>query len=719
MRNEMNINIKNARNLLLERHLKCRGEGNGMYCRALVFVFFLISVGTAWGQRALPYEYGFEDGLSGWTTRNNVTYSGINAWTYIHTHGGSKSFGFSYDGASNPQYLISPELAVSENDLSVQFYYKNFNSVENTYTERFYVGYSTTGTNIDDFHWGSEITKVIDTYWDVCNTVLPSGTKYVAIKYMPGAFYLYLDDFKFGESRGVDCGGLSKLEIGSGDATNENLPSHSFYRYSLTQQIYTAAEIGNAPIINSISFYNTGTEQTRNYDIYLVNTTKSSFTGATDWIRVSVRDKVFSGNVVMSANEWTTISFDLPFEYSGNNLALIMDDNTGTYSNGMTCKVFEAEGQSIYVRSDGTDYDPASPGSYNGTVANVKNQVIFCYTTEVPPPPDSITITDMNCDGFEDATINRLPAGWSYTANVCDNSNPGAFQEYSTTPASVFVIEADHPDMLTANVGPYGNSDNYQSCAAIGSNCLCIEYAPAYSSYCQDVHVYPPAMHLYPATYSYSVVYFTEFDMSVNSHFEAASVRKLYFGTTADYTQMTEMSDMSWTRTRTGWETPIYYAPQSACNSFVRIRGTFEVVTEGDYYVCLETHADAYSAYTNTYPAWMNLDDFCIEPLSPIVMCTSIEPPTLNVDEETDRSVRVSWTSVSNASSYILYYGVNDPNSNTSNVWSLTNATSPMTIPELTNGQQYNFAVMPVGVDPYCPENDLSPTRVGTPVCNE
>ena len=47
------------------------------------------------------------------------------------------------------------------------------------------------------------------------------------------------------------------------------------------------------------------------------------------------------------------------------------------------------------------------------------------------------------------------------------------------------------------------------------------------------------------------------------------------------------------------------------------------------------------------------------------------------------------------------------------------NATSPITIPELTNGQPYNFAVMPVGADPYCPENDLSPTRVGTPVCNE
>ncbi len=105
--------------------------------------------------------------------------------------------------------------------------------------------------------------------------------------------------------------------------------------------------------------------------------------------------------------------------------------------------------------------------------------------------------------------------------------------------------------------------------------------------------------------------------------------------------------------------------------------------------------------------------------ISVIVCCEELAQPTLTVTSQTDRSVTVSWNSISHASSYTLYYGVNDPNSSTSNVWSIPNATSPMTIPELTNGQPYNFAVMPVGADPYCPENDLSPTRVGTPVCDE
>lgn len=337
------------------------------------------------------------------------------------------------------------------------------------------------------------------------------------------------------------------------------------------------------------------------------------------------------------------------------------------------------------------------------------------YSITVSCPGDPVSAIE--CDDFNAAAVGSIPSGWTYTTEVY---NPNNFSNFSSTPASVFIIEAQHPDMMTGNISTYSN---YQSCAAIGSNCLCIEYAPAYRSYCQNVYLYPPVMHLYPATYSYSVLYSSEGDMSFNYYISgetvAASVCDMYFGTTADYTQMTRMSNLVWQCTRSGWESNIYDHPIAACNSFMRVLGTFEVLTEGDYYVCLKTHANCPTSYDNTYPAWMTLDNICIEPLTTIITCTHLDPPTLNVINETDRSVSVSWNSISHASSYTLYYGVTNPNSSINNVWSVPNATSPVTIPELTNGQTYNFAVMPVGSDPYCPENDLSPTRVGTPVCNE
>ena len=55
-----------------------------------------------------------------------------------------------------------------------------------------------------------------------------------------------------------------EVQIGSGETTNSYLPSYSLYNYSLTQQIYTADEIGvSAGTITSIAFYNGGSEKTR------------------------------------------------------------------------------------------------------------------------------------------------------------------------------------------------------------------------------------------------------------------------------------------------------------------------------------------------------------------------------------------------------------------------------------------------------------------------
>ena len=163
-----------------------------------------------------------------------------------------------------------------------------------------------------------------------------------------------------------------------GTSMNQYLPSYSYYNYSLTQQIYTAEEIGTECMINSIAFYNGGTVKTRNYDMYLVHTDKTGFNNNNDWITVTEDDKVFSNTVTMVANNWTVFVLDTPFKYDGtSNLALVMDDNTGSYSSGMNCRVFDAPSQAIRIYSDGTNYNPFTPSSYSGTVMSVKNQIIL------------------------------------------------------------------------------------------------------------------------------------------------------------------------------------------------------------------------------------------------------------------------------------------------------------------------------------------------------
>ena len=183
--------------------------------------------------------------------------------------------------------------------------------------------------------------------------------------------------------------------IGSGSSSsNEFLPTYNWYKYSLTEQIYTSAELGGAGTITSIAFYNDGAEKTRTLDFYLKTTTKSNFSSKTDWITVSSSDKVFSGSVTMAASAWTTITFSTPFEYDGSsNLVLVADDNTGSYTSSphMSCRVFTASNQAIYTYDDNTNFNPSSPSasSYNALLS-VKNQLIV---TKEPISTEPVSIT--------------------------------------------------------------------------------------------------------------------------------------------------------------------------------------------------------------------------------------------------------------------------------------------------------------------------------------
>ena len=223
---------------------------------------------------------------------------------------------------------------------------------------------------------------------------------------------------------------IQAVEIGTASSTNSYLPTYNYYNYSLTQQIYTAAEIGMAGTINSIAFYNDGAEKTRTLDFYLKATTKSSFSSKTDWITVSASDKVFSGSVTMTAGAWTFITFTTPFEYDGtSNLVLVVDDNTGEWTNSphMACSVFNTdENQAIYIYNDNTDFDPMSPptstGSYNN-VLSVKNHILLGIETTVEQTVELIAGSnwwacnlDISLDDLKNAIANAL--GTSGTATI-------------------------------------------------------------------------------------------------------------------------------------------------------------------------------------------------------------------------------------------------------------------------------------------------------------
>jgi hypothetical protein len=199
----------------------------------------------------------------------------------------------------------------------------------------------------------------------------------------------------------VGDGSQTEFQIGGGTDQSAYLPIDAYYNYCLTQQLYTGDEIHATGTINSIAFKNVGTEKTRSIDIYLVLTDKSSFSGSNDWISVSESDKVFSGEVNFISGDWTTITLDTPFAYDDSyNLAVIVDDNTGSYTSSTNFLAYRtSKNQALYARNDGTDYDPENPPR-NGINAPSKNQLLLgmeigdvgICPLPTPPTMGSITI---------------------------------------------------------------------------------------------------------------------------------------------------------------------------------------------------------------------------------------------------------------------------------------------------------------------------------------
>ena len=170
------------------------------------------------------------------------------------------------------------------------------------------------------------------------------------------------------------------IAIGDAVSTHSYLPTYTYHQYSMSQQIYTAEELGNTEHeISSVSFFNAGYSRTRNLTVYLVYTNKTTFADGSDWITVTDNDIVFSGNVNFRYQDWTNVYFAAPFSYDGSsNIALIVDDNTGSTSSSTNCRTFSTSGnQAIYVSGSNTNYDPCNPTGITGTVLAEKNQVVF------------------------------------------------------------------------------------------------------------------------------------------------------------------------------------------------------------------------------------------------------------------------------------------------------------------------------------------------------
>ncbi|MBR4786536.1 MAG: fibronectin type III domain-containing protein [Bacteroidales bacterium] len=182
----------------------------------------------------------------------------------------------------------------------------------------------------------------------------------------------------------TECLSIDKAAFEDGTSTTSYMPVSNSYNYSMSQQLFLADEMHNSPmVIKQIAFeykYSLPTTAKTNVDIYLGHTTKSTFSGTSDWVSFSNLQRVYTGNLNCQQG-WNTFVLDIPFSYNGiDNLVLVVDDNSGS-SNGSTSYAFAYKSQSpnyrtLYYYNASTNPNPQSPPAANTRTYN-RNNVRF------------------------------------------------------------------------------------------------------------------------------------------------------------------------------------------------------------------------------------------------------------------------------------------------------------------------------------------------------
>ena len=194
--------------------------------------------------------------------------------------------------------------------------------------------------------------------------------------------------------------GSITVTIGEGGSTNNYLPTTAFFSYACTQQIYTKDELGlNACEIGKISFEATSnSSKTRNLEIYMLNTSKSSFSDSYDWVNLSASNKVFDGTFTFTYG-WSEITLDTEFSYEGQNILICVIDKTGSYSSNYPFRTnTTTNNQALYACNDGAAYNLSNLSEKTGTPTNKNNRIKLNYKptpASVGANPEEIVFNDV------------------------------------------------------------------------------------------------------------------------------------------------------------------------------------------------------------------------------------------------------------------------------------------------------------------------------------
>ena len=250
-------------------------------------------------------------------------------------------------------------------------------------------------------------------------------------------------------------GNLTIVEIGADQNPDYNsnyyLPVYDAASYAISQQIYTADEIGdNTGAIMTVGFKlgNSTSAQTRKYEVYLKSTELDEF-DVTHYIDLDEADKVFDGDVEISGemDSWFTITLDKAFNYTGGNIVLAVYDKTGVAASEYHYFYkYAASGRALYSKGNYGPYDMLNLGT--GLKRESVNQIRFGMATEatVAVSTDSVALGNVKVGEYwaeesavKSATFNIQANATLVTSVSCDNAFFTLNYDLTATPITVKV----------------------------------------------------------------------------------------------------------------------------------------------------------------------------------------------------------------------------------------------------------------------------------------
>ncbi len=263
-------------------------------------------------------------------------------------------------------------------------------------TQQFIVEYATTDSGAT-----VQSINVSDNHCFI--TGLDQQTEYIVNLYMDCATDGYSDTLT--ETFTTTCIAGGDVTIAGGTLSETELPSYNNFNYCYSQQIFLASELGGAAEFQSIAFESSSLNVNRNIKIYLMHTMAEN---SSSWLNASNAQLVYSGPITLGSG-WNTYNFIAPFEYNGTaNIALIVVDTTGTWSNTQNYwKSHYAFSQcSRVIYNDNNPYSITTTPDATENIYSRRNNVKFgsaCVTENICAAPNAM---------IEEVTANEITLSW-------------------------------------------------------------------------------------------------------------------------------------------------------------------------------------------------------------------------------------------------------------------------------------------------------------------